>query len=313
MHKRVLNAELAWRWLLQLRRYSRRETIGREPLGLAGDGNDAVRVVAPSATAAWLVVDRTGEWTAYADIASDAAQLFDLYLPLCWATAARPVTVAHLGQSLDGRIATENGASYYVTGPENLTHLHRMRALCDVVIVGAGTVARDNPRLTTRRVAGPHPARVILDPRRRLSAGFTVFQDKTAPTVVFCERLFAAHPVGYAEVIGVPLCNGQLALHAVLASLRARGFCSVFVEGGGITVSHFLAAGLLDRLQLTVAPLLIGSGRPSITLPVIDNLNNALRPRQRRFVMGEDVLFESIFTPRSKPGEQVDMADRQAR
>jgi riboflavin biosynthesis pyrimidine reductase len=91
-----------------------------------------------------------------------------------------------------------------------------------------------------------------------------------------------------------------LDLAALLAQLRERGLRRVLVEGGGVTVSRFLQAGLLDRLHLTVAPVLIGSGRPSITLDPIVSLDQALRPRCRRFTLGEDVLFDLDL--RSAPG-----------
>ncbi|MBL8258752.1 MAG: RibD family protein [Candidatus Competibacteraceae bacterium] len=212
---------------------------------------------------------------------------------MAFAGAARPLTVAHLGQSLDGRIATLQGASRYVNGPENLLHLHRMRALCDAVVVGASTVERDNPRLTTRQVAGPHPVRVILDPRRRLAGDCGVFQDRAAPTWLVCDRQLAERQgPGHARPIGAPYCDGSLDLSAVVAQLRARGCFGVFVEGGGLTVSSFLASKLLDRLQITVAPLIIGSGRPGITLPPIEDLAQGLRPSHRRYVLGEDVLFD---------------------
>ena len=84
--------------------------------------------------------------------------MIDLYLPICSATDAHPITVGHLGQSLDGFIATHAGESQFVTGEENILHLHRMRALCDAVVVGAGTVAADDPQLTTRHVSGAEPA-----------------------------------------------------------------------------------------------------------------------------------------------------------
>jgi hypothetical protein len=91
--------------------------------------------------------------------------LLDLYLPICSATAVNPITVGHLGQSLDGFIATHAGESQFVTGRENILHLHRMRALCDAVVVGAGTVAADNPQLTTRSCRSVR--RVIFDPSRQ--------------------------------------------------------------------------------------------------------------------------------------------------
>ncbi len=104
--------------------------------------------------------------------------LLELYLPVSSGTAARPITIGHLGQSLDGFIATHSGDAISVTGPENILHLHRLRALCDAVVVGAGTVVADNPRLTTRLVVGSNPARVILDPACRLPAAHLVFSDR---------------------------------------------------------------------------------------------------------------------------------------
>src|SRR6185436_2262252 len=101
----------------------------------------------------WLV--RHGDAYAPAADAPEAVQpLLELYAPLCFALAERPLTIAHLGQSLDGYIATASGDSYYVTGPDNVRHLHRLRALCSAIVVGAGTVERDDPQLTVRYVEG---------------------------------------------------------------------------------------------------------------------------------------------------------------
>ena len=226
----------------------------------------------------------------------DARRLVELYLPLCRDCPERFV-VAHLGQSLDGRIATVDGSSRWVTGPEDVAHNHRMRALFDAVVVGAGTIYCDDPQLTVRLVPGPNPTRVVLDPRRRLGADRGVFTDGAAPTLVVCGEPVGRRMarLGQAEVVGVPLRDGALCCAAVLDALAARGLRRVFVEGGGITVSRFLAAGCLHRLQITIAPLIIGSGRPSISLPEIGRLSDGLRPTVRKFDLGRDVLFECRF------------------
>ena len=218
--------------------------------------------------------------------------LIDLYLPIC---TAGLMTVGHLGQSLDGFIATHAGESQYVTGGENILHLHRMRALCDAVVVGAGTVAADDPQLTTRHVSGPSPLRVVLDPTRRLADHYRVFTDDAAETLYVCARSFTRPGetrVGRATVVAVDDSADGVEAAAVLRVLRERGCRRIFVEGGGVTVSMFLEANLLDRLQIAIAPLLIGDGRPAIRLVPRTTLSDCHRPRYRVFRMGADVLFD---------------------
>jgi len=220
--------------------------------------------------------------------------LLELYLPISSATAERPITIGHLGQSLDGFIATASGDSCYVTGEENILHLHRLRALCDAVVIGAGTVAADNPRLTTRLVAGTNPVRVILDPGVRLGAEHTVFRDCAAPTLRAClPGAGAAQARSRGEdVLEVAARGSALDLADLVRQLHGRGFCRIFVEGGGVTVSSFLEAGLLDRLQIAVAPLLIGEGRPAIRMPPQARLQDCLRLRHRVYRAGNDILFD---------------------
>ncbi len=221
--------------------------------------------------------------------------LMDLYLPICSGTSARPVTVGHLGQSLDGFIATHAGESRWVTGQENLLHMHRLRAITNAVVVGAATVALDDPQLTTRLVPGPNPLRVVLDPGRRLGEHYRVFNDPSAETLYVCARtMIDAGParLGLATVVGVEGSADGLDVHAVMQLLRDRHCARIFVEGGGVTVSMFLEANLLDRLHMAIAPLLIGDGRPAIRLRPPAALGDCVRPRYRVFRMGGDVMFD---------------------
>jgi len=238
-------------------------------------------------------------------LSAEGRELFELYAPLCQPVLAEPpasradtrggsFVVAHLGQSLDGRIGPPNGKPEAITGPEDVTHNHRMRALFEVVLVGAGTVRHDDPTLTVRHCEGPNPVRAVVDPDRRLSTSYGVFQDGLAKTLLLCreelcdERQGAAERHGQAEVVGVA---GACTPPALLAALRQRGFARVFIEGGGVTVSRFLSAGCLDRLQIAVSPLIMGQGRPGIDLA--ETLR--LRPRVRRFNFADDVLFDCCF------------------
>jgi diaminohydroxyphosphoribosylaminopyrimidine deaminase/5-amino-6-(5-phosphoribosylamino)uracil reductase len=230
-----------------------------------------------------------------------ARVLLDLYAPLCGAGPARPLALAQLGQSLDGHIATASGDSYFVTGPDSLRHLHRLRALCAAVVVGAGTVARDDPRLTVRHVEGESPVRVVLDPNARLDPGHRVFTDASVRTIVVHAADVRVPAPGLAEVLQVPVERSRLRLDVLLRELHARGLWSVLVEGGGATVSSFLEAGLLDRLQIAIAPLITGDGRPGLSLAARDKIAECLRPQHRVFALGGDVLFDCDLRAAAPP------------
>src|SRR6478672_5662026 len=256
---------------------------------------DVLREVADTSAEAALLWRPEGGWELRLPADDRRAPLIDLYLPICGATRQHPITVGHLGQSLDGFIATHSGDSQFVTGPENIVHLHRMRALSDAIVVGAGTVAADDPQLTTRHVSGPSPLRVVLDPMRRLGEHYKVFRDNRAETLYVCGRSVVApaeNKFGRATLVAVADTPNGLDVAEVTRLLRARGCHRIFVEGGGVTVSMFLEANLLDRLQVAIAPLLIGDGRPAIRFTPRMALSDCHRPRYRVFRMGTDVLFD---------------------
>ena len=249
------------------------------------------RVVHPTRPELWLELSESGSWETSAPPTPAARDLLDLYLPL---TSRPDLVIGQLGQSLDGRIATASGQSHYITGPEDIRRLHRLRALVDAVVVGAGTVAQDDPRLTVREVEGENPVRVVLDPDARLGEDRRVFSDGAALTFVV-RRATAptSHSSTPGEILSLPASGPEgFEPGAVLEALRARGLQRVLVEGGGVTVSRFLEAGLLDRLHLTVAPVLMGSGRPGITLPPIETPDQSLRVRCRHVPLGDDLLFD---------------------
>ena len=259
-----------------------------------------------------LQVYPSGAWDTPARLTEEARQVLDLFLPL---QLRSDFVVAQAGQSLDGRIATVSGHSHYVTGPLDVRRLHRLRALVDAVIVGAGTIDADDPRLTVREADGENPVRVVIDPNGRLDPSRRVFRDGAAPTIVIRRR-------GDASERGhrAPACDsvielsagpsGTVAPHDVLAALRDRGHRRFLIEGGGVTVSRFLAAGAVDRLHVAVAPMLIGSGRPAFTLAPIATLEQAIRPACRVFRLGDDVLFDLDLRSRATRGGQAGRGGR---
>jgi diaminohydroxyphosphoribosylaminopyrimidine deaminase / 5-amino-6-(5-phosphoribosylamino)uracil reductase len=211
------------------------------------------------------------------------------------------LVVGQIGQSLDGRAATATGHSHYINGTDGLDHLHRLRALMDAVVVGVGTAIADDPLLTVRRVTGPSPARVIIDPNRRLPAAARVLRDDGVRRLVIlagggdgadaCSRTGAHLPAGI-ERIAVPAAQGRLDPRDILACLAARGLRRILIEGGPGTVARFLEARCLDRLHVVVAPVILGGGRASLDLAPIARCDEALRPRTVTHVLGDEVLFD---------------------
>lgn len=298
---------LAWQFLLAARE------IGAQPDNqsryLGYDSHEGLLVRSNKtehSTCLWL--DDKGDWRCKENLPSVCQTLFDLYLPVLGNCHKSSCITAHLGQSIDARIATSSGDSFYVTGEENRKHLHYLRALCDAVIVGSGTVVADDPQLTTRAVPGPNPVRVIIDPGARLTAPLQIFDDGQANTLLVHrssanlaqrEMSFGPDIVDAAgrschqvERLVVPDSDNELSVDNVIALLNQRGLKRLFVEGGGLTVSRFFEERALDRLHVAVAPLLVGEGTTALQITGVTKMMQAHRPPHAIYRMGDDVLWD---------------------
>lgn len=202
------------------------------------------------------------------------------------------MVVGQLGQTLDGRISTVTGHSKYINGPAGLTHLHRLRAVVDAVVVGVGTAVADDPRLNVRLVTGPHPARVVIDPKARLEPDALVWLDDGARRIIIvADQVKPRTPHG-VEVISLPSRNGQLAPADILKALFTLGLKRILIEGGADTVSRFMQAGCLDRLHVIVAPIIMGSGRAGFSLPAIEHMDQAVRIKMHAHPLEDEMLFD---------------------
>ena len=225
----------------------------------------------------------------------------DVFEPLRVGAVDDMVVVGQIGQSLDGRIATPTGHSKYINGPAGLDHLHRLRSLVDAVVIGVGTAIADDPQLTVRRVGGPHPARVVIDPNGRLPASAKVFANDGVRRLLVTAEGTTCSLAPEVEVVALPAADGRIGTRAILAALAERGLRRILVEGGADTVSSFLAAGCLDRLHVMVAPIILGAGRASFILPSVERADQALRMPIRAHQLDDEVLFDCDLSAQRLP------------
>lgn len=216
----------------------------------------------------------------------------------------RPHVTLKAGMTLDGRIADLHGVSRWITGEPARRHAHRLRAESDAIVVGVGTVLRDDPRLDVR-LESPwprEPLRVVLDSAARTPAIARVIHagdpSRTVVAVVptaRAERRRALVAAG-ATVIETPTRDGRVDVAAVLAYLFDREVRAVLVEGGGEVHASFLEAEVVDRVAMFVAPTLLG-GRdaPGVVGGRGRDLKNAVKLMPPLVVtpVGDDLLVEA--------------------
>ncbi|MEM6317678.1 MAG: RibD family protein [Bacteroidota bacterium] len=217
-------------------------------------------------------------------------------LPLKAKRLGRAISVTHFAQTLDAKIATLSGDSKWIGNAENLTHAHRMRALCSGVLVGCRTVEFDNPKLTVRHVVGPNPTKIILgSPKKNLT---DLVENTVEEKIVIFGKLagqeaskVAFYPLPYDVTTAI------ISPQAILEKLFELGIETVYIEGGAKTTSNFLNAGAVDVLQLHFAPLIFGSGKTSIELPSIDMVKEAIQFSEYHFLPFGDSMMFTGFLP----------------
>jgi GTP cyclohydrolase II len=211
------------------------------------------------------------------------------------APAGRPFVVLKYAQTLDGRIATRTGDSKWISGEPERRISHALRAACDGVLVGVGTAIADDPQLTVRLVAGSTPLRIVLDSGLRLPLERKVLDEGASTLVVTTGR---AAPERRRELerrgVGVRLVAPGprgVDLAETLALLRSAGVRSLLVEGGARVITSFLAAGLVDRLVVGIAPTIVGAGTEAVGDLQVARISAGLRLTGRSvYTAGDDLL-----------------------
>ncbi|SFL55682.1 GTP cyclohydrolase II RibA [Geodermatophilus ruber] len=210
--------------------------------------------------------------------------------------ADRPRVVLKYAQTLDGRIATRTGDARWISGEAERRVAHAMRAGCDAVLVGARTVLQDDPQLTVRMVPGASPLRVVLDTRLRTPLSAKVLSDDAA-TLILCgpgadparRRGLVAGGATVREVAGGP---SGLRVDAVLRLLRSLGVVSLLVEGGGRVITSMLRAAAVDRVVVSLAPMILGAGVDAVGPLGTTRVADGVRLVNRSvYLAGDDVLL----------------------
>jgi GTP cyclohydrolase II len=218
--------------------------------------------------------------------------------------APRPPVTIHYAQTLDGRLATRTGDSQWISAEQSTTFAHELRASHAAVMVGAGTVIADDPRLTTRLVRGPSPVRIVVDSTLRLSPSAKVVTDGAAPTILATTdqaprqrwRAFASSTVDVTVLPATP--DGRVDLGALLDELGRRGLDSVLVEGGAGLITAMLREHRVRRLIVSIAPMIVGAGIEAVGDLDIVRLRDAIAFRRASFSqVGPDVIFDGELEP----------------
>tara|TARA_B100001113_G_scaffold77431_1_gene60633 strand:+ start:6122 stop:6904 length:783 start_codon:yes stop_codon:yes gene_type:complete len=194
---------------------------------------------------------------------TESLNIFKIFFPIV-CSLNKTQYIGHIAQSLDGFIATESGESKYISGKKNIEHIHRLRALSNIVIVGANTYLEDKPKLTTRLVEGPNPDIYVFDPKeiikkKDINTKITVLKSDLKPLK-----------------------------KAILKNTKSI----IYIEGGGKTISYFFNKKILNRIHVCLSPIILGGGRPSFISNNYNKLSEVKSYEPEYYQMGDDILLD---------------------
>ena len=197
----------------------------------------------------------------------------------------KKLVIAQIGQSIDGRIALNNGNSHYINNPKSIIYLHCLRSISDAIIVGSNTIKKDDPLLTTRKIKGTNPKRIIIDGSLSLNNKYKIFNDGNE-NIIFTKSNKNIR-LNNSTIIRLKEKNFTKNLITQIKKLKYK---NILVEGGSKTISELINNKYINILQFMIAPILIGSGINSLNLKEISNLNKAIRPKHNFNELDNEII-----------------------
>jgi diaminohydroxyphosphoribosylaminopyrimidine deaminase/5-amino-6-(5-phosphoribosylamino)uracil reductase len=244
------------------------------------------------------ILGRSGIETRIGVLDEDCRRLNQMYFK--YIQRGIPFVTLKFAQTLDGRIATATGSSQWISSSASLKLAHRLRSIHDAILVGIGTLLKDNPKLTVRLARGRSPARVIVDSKLRIPLNSKVLQEQhVAPTIIATtsrankKKKVSLRNMGI-EVMEVAADDqGRVDLEDLLIRMGTRGMSSVLVEGGSQIITSMLSKGLADKIVVAVAPRILGKGIEAVgDLGISEIARSVKLSPVRVYSKGEDLIVE---------------------
>jgi len=237
-------------------------------------------------------------------LAEESSRLNEVFMK--YIVKKEPFVVMKAAMSLDGKIATRTGESQWITGPAAREQVHHLRNALSGIMVGVQTVITDDPQLTSRIPGGKNPVRIIVDSTLRIPMEANVLKNQDAAKTILATTTRAdRNKVALLEAAGIEILtvpakdDGRTDLKSLMEVLGERGVDSILLEGGATLNFAALEAGIIDKVQVYIAPKLIGGA--TAKTPVggdgIEKLNQAFRViGLKASTIGEDILLEGYIS-----------------
>ena len=192
----------------------------------------------------------------------------------------------HVAQTLDGKIALNNGNSKWIGNNANRTHSHRIRALVDAVIVGGNTFRVDKPKLNVRHVKGKNPRVVVITGNQ-----IHLHPHQKDALIFTSNKSLSLGSDFKGEIIVYPIQDEIIPVSFILKELKNRGINTVMLEGGQNCIKQFISEQLIYQLEFHIAPMIFGSGINAVSLDAIDQIDKSIFLNNVDYYHVEDELM----------------------